>query len=87
MNKKVKIVRRIDDLGRVVIPKELRQMMNIIQNDPLELFFDHQNSQIVVRKHEIDEIDYKELWNKFKNFNSDIAEEMNKYEIELKNKS
>jgi len=87
MNKSVRIVRRIDDLGRVVIPKELRQMMKIIHNDPLELFFDHQNSQIVVRKHEIDEIDYKELWIKFKNSNTYIAQEMNKYEIELKNKS
>ena len=32
------IVRRIDDLGRVVIPKELRRSMHIREGDPLELF-------------------------------------------------
>lgn len=32
------IVRRIDDLGRVVIPKELRRNLNIKEGDPLELF-------------------------------------------------
>ena len=32
------IIRRIDDLGRVVIPKELRRSMHIREGDPLELF-------------------------------------------------
>lgn len=32
------IVRRIDDLGRVVIPKELRKVMGIEQGDPLEIY-------------------------------------------------
>lgn len=32
------IVRRIDDLGRVVIPKEIRKNMNIKEGDPLEIF-------------------------------------------------
>ena len=34
------IVRRIDDLGRVVIPKEVRRTMHIKEGDPLELFMD-----------------------------------------------
>ena len=34
------IVRRIDDLGRVVIPKEIRRTMHIHENDPLELFME-----------------------------------------------
>ena len=34
------IVRRIDDLGRVVIPKEVRRSMNIKEGDPLEIFLD-----------------------------------------------
>lgn len=34
------IVRRIDDLGRVVIPKEVRRTMHIKEGDPLELFLD-----------------------------------------------
>lgn len=32
------IIRRIDDLGRVVIPKEIRRGMKIREGDPLELF-------------------------------------------------
>ena len=32
------IVRRIDDLGRVVIPKEIRRQMKIHEGDPLEIF-------------------------------------------------
>ena len=32
------VVRRIDDLGRVVIPKEIRRTMNIREGDPLEIY-------------------------------------------------
>ena len=32
------IVRRIDDLGRVVIPKEVRRALRIKEGDPLEIF-------------------------------------------------
>ena len=32
------IVRRIDDLGRVVIPKEIRRTMRIHEGDPLEIY-------------------------------------------------
>ena len=34
------IVRRVDDLGRVVIPKEIRRSLNIREGDPLELFIE-----------------------------------------------
>jgi transcriptional pleiotropic regulator of transition state genes len=34
------VVRRIDDLGRVVLPKELRRTLNINEGDPLEVFVD-----------------------------------------------
>ena len=34
------IIRRIDDLGRVVIPKEIRRNLCIREGDPLELFMD-----------------------------------------------
>lgn len=32
------IIRRVDDLGRVVIPKEIRRTMKINEGDPLEIF-------------------------------------------------
>ena len=34
------IIRRVDDLGRVVIPKEIRRTMGIEEGDPLEIFVD-----------------------------------------------
>lgn len=34
------IIRRIDDLGRIVIPKEIRRKLNIKEGDPLELSLD-----------------------------------------------
>ena len=40
------IVRRIDDLGRVVIPKEIRRVMRIRECDPLEIYTDRDGSVI-----------------------------------------
>lgn len=44
------IVRRIDDLGRIVIPKEIRRAVQIYEGDPLEIFFDADHN-IVLKKH------------------------------------
>lgn len=46
------IVRRVDDLGRVVIPKELRRTMEIKEGDPLEIFV--QGESVVLRKYDPD---------------------------------
>ena len=43
------IVRRVDDLGRVVIPKEIRRACNIREGDPLEIFL--QDGGVVFRKY------------------------------------
>ena len=40
------IVRRIDDLGRVVIPKEIRRTMRIREGDPLEIYTDREGAYI-----------------------------------------
>ena len=40
MMKATGIVRRIDDLGRIVIPKEIRRTLHIRESDPLEIFTD-----------------------------------------------
>ena len=37
------VVRRIDDLGRIVIPKELRRTMRIREGDSLEIFIEGEN--------------------------------------------
>lgn len=34
------IIRRVDDLGRMVIPKEIRRKMNIREGEPLEIFLE-----------------------------------------------
>lgn len=44
------IVRRIDDLGRVVIPKEIRRTMRIREGDPLEIFTDAEG-QVIFKKY------------------------------------
>lgn len=44
------IVRRIDDLGRVVIPKEIRRTMRIREGDPLEIYTDH-NGEVIFKKY------------------------------------
>ena len=44
------IVRRIDDLGRVVIPKEIRRTMRIREGDPLEIFTDHEG-EVIFKKY------------------------------------
>ena len=44
------IVRRIDDLGRVVIPKEIRRTMRIREGDPLEIFTDREG-EIILKKY------------------------------------
>lgn len=44
------IVRRIDDLGRVVIPKEIRRTLRIREGDPLEIFVDH-DGEVILKKY------------------------------------
>ena len=44
------IVRRIDDLGRVVVPKEIRRTLRIREGDPLEIFTDR-DGEIILKKY------------------------------------
>ena len=43
------IVRHVDELGRIVIPKEMRKKMNIDNNDPVEIFVD--GDKIILTKY------------------------------------
>lgn len=44
------IVRRIDDLGRIVIPKEIRRTLHIRESDPVEIFTDREG-QVILKKY------------------------------------
>lgn len=50
------IVRRIDDLGRVVIPKEIRRTLRIREGDPLEIFTDREGEVILKKYSPISEL-------------------------------
>ncbi len=63
------IVRRIDDLGRVVIPKEIRRTMRIREGDPLEIYTDREGEVIFKKYSPIGELTQ---------FASQYAETLNK---------
>lgn len=44
------IVRRIDDLGRVVIPKEIRRTLRIREGRPIRIFVDH-DGEVIHKKY------------------------------------
>ncbi len=44
------IVRNVDELGRIVIPKEMRRKMDIANNDPVEIFVD--GDKIILEKYQ-----------------------------------
>ena len=61
------IVRRIDDLGRVVIPKEIRRTLRIKEGTPLEIFTDREGEIILKKYSPIGELnifakEYAEPW-------------------------
>ena len=45
------IVRRLDDLGRIVIPKEIRRTCNLREGDPMEIYLG-ENDAIVLKKYD-----------------------------------
>ena len=50
------ILRRVDDLGRIVIPREIRRSLGIAEGDPLEIFVDPANDMVCFQKYERDSI-------------------------------
>ena len=59
------IIRRVDDLGRVVIPKEIRRQLKIGESDPLEIFLSG-DGEIILKPYRTDYIlrkadDWEEL--------------------------
>ena len=58
------MVRRIDDLGRVVIPKEVRRYLGIQESDSLEIFVDEYKEEIILKKYNT--LDYRYMWDMLK---------------------
>ena len=50
------IVRRIDDLGRVVVPKEIRRTLRIREGDPMEIYTDHEGNVILKKYSPVGEL-------------------------------
>lgn len=54
MDEKMKatgMVRRVDELGRIVIPKTIRQEFKIKEGMPLEIFIDEENQRVIFQKY------------------------------------
>lgn len=70
------IVRRIDDLGRIVIPKEIRQYLKIREGDPLEIFTE--NNSVIFKRYAPTKMNDFEF---YKNDIADYLDYMDKYEL------
>jgi AbrB family transcriptional regulator (stage V sporulation protein T) len=44
------LIRRIDDLGRIVIPKEIRRILRVREGDPMEIFISS-NGEVLLKKY------------------------------------
>lgn len=78
------IVRRIDELGRIVIPREIRRAIGIKDGDPIELFIDKNN--IVLRKYSLadevgEAVDFLKSW--IDDPESDAAKNMTSLELDV----
>lgn len=67
------IVRRVDDLGRIVIPKEIRRTLRIREGEPLEIFLDEKQKMICFQKYLDNES--QEKINQLKNSFLQLSEE------------
>lgn len=47
-------VRRLDDLGRIVIPRDIRETMLLEESDAMEIFIDKNDNSIILKRYESD---------------------------------
>ena len=66
------IVRRIDDLGRVVIPREIRKTLKIKEGDPLEIFTTKEGEVVFKKYSYADEVDWAKAKNIIKALHPDL---------------
>lgn len=78
------IMRRIDDLGRIVIPKEIRRAMRIKEGDALEIFTTT-NGEIVLKSPEPNKMETNDFLDFFEGLDSEQQKDMLKRLIEQMN--
>lgn len=49
------IIRGVDDLGRIMIPKEVRRELTIEEGEPMEIYIDRKNGSVIFKKYEPNE--------------------------------
>ena len=69
------IVRRIDELGRVVIPKEIRKTLNIQEGDALEIFLDSENG-LILKPYNPEGLSYKRIAQDYANLTIEERQEL-----------
>jgi AbrB family looped-hinge helix DNA binding protein len=79
--KVIGLVRRVDDLGRVVIPKEVRINMGIHEGDPMEIFTE--DGAIILKKYNVGE----NISEAIRGIIADIKDSMFDVDIDYDNKS
>lgn len=80
------IVRRIDELGRITIPKEIRTTWNIDNETPMEIFTNNDAEEIIIKKFQSQRyVDYEKIWDELMN-NEMIPSSFKEHLVELENK-
>ena len=79
------IIRRIDDLGRVVIPKEVRRNLHIREGDPLELWISEDGKSVCFKKYMVTE--EKNIKNILRALYNSAAMEFGRDEVAIYNES
>lgn len=76
------IIRRIDDFGRVVIPKEIRQQLKIREGDPLEIFLSDDDDFICFKLYQEKPLSNEEILDRFEEMSREEKTELIKKMIE-----
>lgn len=69
------IIRRIDELGRVIIPKEIRKTMNIQEGDALEMYLDHEDG-LILKPYHPEGLSYKRIAQDYANMTKKERQEL-----------
>ncbi len=69
------IIRRVDDLGRIVIPKEIRNNLGIQEGDAMEIFLDKEDG-LVLKSYRPEGLTFKRIQNGWQSLTMDERQEL-----------